>query len=87
MASNIFFIALGIADKHLGKTMLIKSALPPGSYKTSFDILPPPQLMSLHCKQINKVKNKLDGQPSSFLSSMYVSDYKSIFSPMYLVFL
>ena len=30
MASNIFFIALGISDKHLEKTMLIKSALPPG---------------------------------------------------------
>ena len=34
IASNIFFIALGIPDKHLEKTTLIKSTLPPGSYKT-----------------------------------------------------
>ena len=31
MASNIFFTALGIPDKHLEKTTLIKSTLPPGS--------------------------------------------------------
>ena len=43
MASNIFFIALGIADKHLEKTTLIKSTLPPGSYKTSLDTSPPPK--------------------------------------------
>ena len=87
MTSNIFFIALGIADKHLEKTMLIKSTLPPGSYKTSFDTSPPPKSLSLHCKQINKVKNKLDGQPSSLLGFMQVSNYKSTFSPLYLVFL
>ena len=75
MASNIFFIALGIADKHLEKTTLIKSTLPPGSYKTSLDTSPPPQLLSLHCKQINKVKNELDGQPSSLLAVMHVSNY------------
>ena len=34
MASDIFFIALGKADKHFEKTTLIKSTLPPGSYKT-----------------------------------------------------
>ena len=62
IASNIFFIALGIPDKHLARTTLIKSTLPPGSYKTFLDTSPP-QLLSLHCKQINKVKNKLDGQP------------------------
>ena len=43
MASNIFFIALGIADKHLEKTTLIKSTLPPGSHKTSLDTSPPPK--------------------------------------------
>ena len=37
MASNIFFIALGILDKHFERTTLIKSTLPPGSYKTSLD--------------------------------------------------
>ena len=87
MASNIFFIALGIADKHLEKTTLIKSTLPPGSYKTSLDTSPPPKSLSLHCKQINKVKNELDGQPSSLLASMHVSNYKATFSPMHLVFL
>ena len=87
MASNIFFIALGIPDKHLGKTTLIKSTLPPGSYKTSLDTSPPPKSLSLHCKQIDKVNNELDGQPSSLLASMHVSDYKATFSPMYLVFL
>ena len=87
MASNIFFIALGIPDKHLEKTMLIKSTLPPGSYKTSLDSSPTPKLLSLHCKQINKVKNELDGQPSSPFTSMHVSNYKATFSPMHLVFL
>ena len=87
MASNIFFIALGIADKHLEKTTLIKSTLPPGSYKTSLDTSPPPKSLSLHCKQINKVKNELDGQPSSLLACVHVSNYKVIFSPLHLVFL
>ena len=82
-----FFIALGIPDKHLERTTLMKSTLPPGSYKTSLDASPPPKLLSLHCKQINKVKNELDGQPSSLLASMHVSNYKSTFSPMHLVFL
>ena len=31
MACNIFFIARDIPDKHLEKTVLIKSTLPPGS--------------------------------------------------------
>ena len=87
MASDIFFIAVGIADKHLEKATLIKSASPPGSYKTSLDTSPPPKSLSLHCKQINKVKNELDGQPSSFLAFMYVSNYKATFSPIHLVFL
>ena len=87
MVSNIFFIALGIPDKDLEKTMLIKSTLPPGSYKTSLDTSPPSKLLSLHCKQMNKVKTELDGQPSSLIASMHVSDYKSTFSPMHLVFL
>ena len=72
MASNIFFIALGILDKHLEKTTLIRSILPLGSYKTSLDTSPPPKSLSLHWKQINKVKNKLDGQPPSLLTSMHI---------------
>ena len=86
MASNIFFTALVIADKHLEKTTLIKSTLPPGSYKTSLNTSPSTKL-SLHCKQINKVKNELDGQPSSLLASIRVSNYKTTLSPMHLVFL
>ena len=87
MADNTIFIALIIQDKYLEKTILIRSTLPPGSYKTSLDTSPPPISFSLHCKQINKVKNELDGQPSSLLASMHVSNYKATFSPIHLVFL
>ena len=87
IVSNNIFIALGIPDNYLEKTTLIRSTLPPGSYKTSLDTSPPPISLSLHCKQINKVKNELDGQPSSLLVSMHVSNYKATFSPIHLVFL
>ena len=87
MASNTIFIALGILDKHFGKTIQINSTLPPVSYKTLLDISPNPKLLSLHCKQINKVKNELNGQPSSLFAFMRVSNYKTTFSPMHLVFL
>ena len=87
MASNILFIALGILDKHLEKTTKFKSTLLPGSYKTSRNVSPPPVLLSLHCKQVNKVKNELDGQTSSLVTRMHVSNDKATFSPMNLVFL
>ena len=87
IAPNTIFISLGIQDDYLEKTALIRSTLLPGSYKTSLDTSPPPRSLSLHCKQINKVKNELDGQPSSLLVSMHVSNYKAIFSPIHLVFL
>ena len=87
MASNIFSVALGIIDKYLEKTMRIKSTLPPRSYKTSLDTSPLAKSLSLHSKQINKIKNELDGQPSSLLASMHVSNYKATFYPMHLVFL
>ena len=87
MASNTIFIALGIFVKYLEKTALKKSILPPGSYKTSLDTSPPQKSLSLHCKQINKVKNKLDGQPSSLLTCMHVFGYKTTFSPIHLVYL
>ena len=61
MVFNTIFIALGIQDKYLEKTMLIRSTLPPGSYKTSLDTSPPLKILSLHCKHINKVKKELDG--------------------------
>ena len=48
MASIIFFIALGILDKYIENTTLIKIlTLPPGSYKTSLDTSPPPKSLSL----------------------------------------
>ena len=57
MVDNAIFYALGIQDKYLEKTTLIRSTLPPGSYKTSPDTSPPLRILSLHCKQINKIKN------------------------------
>ena len=87
MASSTIFIVLGIPDNYLKKTALIRSTLAPGLYKTSLDTSPPPKSLSLHCKQINKVKNELYGQPSSLLACMHVSNYKATFSPMHLVFL
>ena len=87
MADNTIFYALGIQDNYLEKTTLIRSTLPPGSYKTSLDTSPPPKILSLHCKQINKVKNRLDGQPSSFWVSMHVFNCNASFSPVHLVFL
>ena len=87
IASNNFFIALGIQDNYLEKTTLIKSRLFPGSYKTSLDISPPPISLSLHFKQIYKVKVELDGQPSSLLTLMHFSNYTATFSLIHLVFL
>ena len=87
MADNTIFIALGIPNKYIEKTTLINPTLPPGSYKISLDTSPPPKLLSLHCKQINKVKNQLDGQPSSLLARMHICNYKATFSPIHLVFL
>ena len=60
MASNTIFIALGIPDNYLEKTTRIRSKLPPRSYKTSLDTSPSSKSLSLHCKQINKVKIKRD---------------------------
>ena len=41
----------------------------------------------MHCKQINKIKIELDGQPSSLLASMHVFNYSATFSLIHLVFL
>ena len=49
MASNTFFIALGILDNYLEKSTYTKSKLHPGSYKTSLDISPPPKSLSSYC--------------------------------------
>ena len=87
IADNTIFIALGIQGKYLEKITLIRSTLPLGSYKTSLDTSPPKKILSLHCKQINKVKNELDGQPSRLLASMHVFNYNATLSPNHLVFL
>ena len=87
MASNTIFIALGIQDNCLEKTTLIRSSLTPSSYKTPLNTSPPPKSLLLHCKKIIKVKSELDGQPSSLLARMHVSNYKATFSPTHLVLL
>ena len=87
MADNTIFTVFGIPDNYLIKNMLIRSPLPPSSYKTSLNTLSPPKSLTLHCKLINRIKNELDGQPSSILASVHVSNYKATFSPMHLLFL
>ena len=87
MADNTIFYALGIQNNYLEKATLIRSTLPPGSYKASLDTSPPPKILSLHCKQINKFKNESEGHPSSFLASRHVFTYNATFSPAHLVFL
>ena len=87
IASNNFFILLGIPNDYLAKTMLIMPRLFPGSYKMSLDTSPPPISLSLHCKQISKIKNELGGLPWSLLARIQVSNYKATFSPIHLIFL
>ena len=72
IASNNIFITLGIPDNYLENTTLIRSTLPPGSYKTSLDRSPPPISLSLHCKQINKVKNELDNHQVCWPACMFL---------------
>ena len=50
MADNTIFYALGIQDKYLEKTTLIRSTLSPCFYKTSLDTSPPPSILSLYCR-------------------------------------
>ena len=87
MADNTIFYALGIQDDYLEKTTLIRWTLLSGSYKTSLDTSPPPKMLSLHFREINKTKNELDGQPSSLLVSTHVSNYAASFSLAHLTFL
>ena len=73
MASNTIFIALGIPNNYLEKTTRIRSKLPPRSYKTSLDTSPPSKSLSLHCKQINKVKIELiDSHQVCWLTCMFL---------------
>ena len=87
MTSNSFFIALGIPNSSLEKPTPVKSTIAPGTYKTSFDTLLPPKLLSLHPKQMDKIKNEVEGELSRLLACMQVSGYKAAFTPMYLVLL
>ena len=57
------------------------------TYEISTDTSSFPKSLLLHCKQINRVENKVDGQQSSLLTYIQVSDYKAAFTPMHLVFL
>ena len=75
-ADNNFFIALGMPEKILKNINIKYSLVFLGSHKTSLVTTLPPSL-SLHCNQINKVKNKLDGQQSNLLVCMQVSDYEA----------
>ena len=86
-ADNNFFIALGMPEKILKNINIKYSLVFSGSYKTQLVTTLPPKSLSLHCNQINKAKNKLDGQPSSLLVCMRVFHYEATFSPMHLVFL
>ena len=57
------------------------------TYEISTDTSSFPKSLLLHCKQINRAENKVDGQQSSLLTYIQVSDYKAAFTPMHLVFL
>ena len=78
---------LGMQDKYLEKTTLIRSRLYPGSYKTSLDTSAPPTSLSLHYKQINKLKTSWMVNHQVLLVSIHVSNYKATFSPVRLLLL
>ena len=82
----IAFLLSCLPGNHIEKAPHTKSVLPPSTYETSLDTSSPQKSVSLHCKQINRVKDEVDGQPS-LLACMQVSDYKAAFTPMHLVFL
>ena len=81
LADNNFFIAPGIPEKILENINIKYSLVFSSSYKTQLVTTLPKKSLSLHCNQINKVRNKLDGQPSNLLASMQVSDYEATFFP------
>ena len=68
MTSNSFFIELGIPENYPENNTRVTSTIPLSTYKTSLDISPPPKLLSLHCKQTNRVRNEVDGPASSLLA-------------------
>ena len=87
IADNNFFTEISMPEKSLKNINIKYSLVFSGSYKTQLVTTPPPKSLSLHCNQINKVKNELDGQPSHLLACMQVSDYEATFSSIHLAFL
>ena len=85
VASSIQFDGLNLLST--AQNGLQKSTLDSGFYQTSTDTSLPQKLWSRHYRQINRVKNKTDRQPSSVLMYMQVSDNKTIFTSIHLVFL
>ena len=65
IADSNFFITLGMSERILKNINIKHSLVYSTSYKTQHVATPPPKLLSLYYNQINKAKNKLDGQPSS----------------------
>lgn len=68
MASNSVFILYFLFTRYYLEKTTRNKTLPLGSYKTSLNISSPPKSLSLYCKQINKVKNEVDGQASTLLA-------------------
>ena len=93
MVSNRFFTLLGMLDKtfasnYFQRTTRNKSALASGSPKISLDIPYSQKSSSVHHKQINRAQNEIiHSQPSRLLASMQVSDLKTGFTLMDLIFL
>ena len=71
VASSIQFDGLNLLSAQNG---LEKWTLDSGFYQTSIDTSLPQKLWSRHYRQISRVKNKTDRQPSSVLMYMQVSD-------------
>ena len=63
------------------------SDLHPDTNETSLDISPTSKSLSLHCKQISRAKNEIDGQKAYLVDYMQVFGYKTAFTPMHLVFI
>ena len=80
-----FFIVLGVTENYLKKFNKEKSLIFSEACETSLDTLSFPNSLSLYVKQINRIKNEVDEQPSRLLAWMQVSDYRDSFTPVDLV--
>ena len=86
MAFNSFLLHL-THHQSTSKTTQTSSDLHPDTNETSLDISPTPKSLSLHCKQIGRAKNEIDGKKACLVAYMEVFDYKTAFTPIHLVFL